>query len=334
VQAATDDRLLFHRASNWSGLSELETITSADLRALTAAHGIDFATAVLYDRLRRSETHGAYIARIEAALEEPAPRHHLRGVTFAIAPGAFWREMPHIDADGRLLRSVAEAMGCRTALIPVPSTGALRDNARQILNWLRQAGDGPIILCSLSKGSADVRLAMEAEPAAFHSVRAWINVCGLVTGTPLADYLLGRRWHATLVKLLFWFRGFEFQMIRDLRHGPPGPLAGPFHVPRHIAVRSVVAYPLERHIVNRRTRRWRRPLARHGPNDGGMLLHDVTALPGLVYPVWGADHRLQPPGVDLRPLAASLLLEVAESVLTKENGQLSQPELGCVLEVL
>ena len=44
-----------------------------------------------------------------------------------------------------------------------------------------------------------------------------------------------------------------------------------------------------------------------GPSDGTILLEDVFALPGRVYPVWGADHYLQPAGRDMSKLVANIL---------------------------
>ena len=44
-------------------------------------------------------------------------------------------------------------------------------------------------------------------------------------------------------------------------------------------------------------RRNHRLLAPLGPNDGGgVLLADACRWPGALYPVWGADHFMRPPG--------------------------------------
>jgi hypothetical protein len=68
----------------------------------------------------------------------------------------------------------------------------------------------------------------------------------------------------------------------------------------------VIGFPL-RHHLTRRSRRGCRRLARLGLSDGGgILLGEVTRLPGLLYPVWGADHYLDPPW-DIRPLVENLL---------------------------
>ena len=64
-------------------------------------------------------------------------------------------------------------------------------------------------------------------------------------------------------------------------------------------------------------RRGYRRLSPLGPNDGTVLLEDVFALPGRVYPVWGADHYLRPAGRDMSQLVAGIL------------GYLSERGVGC-----
>jgi hypothetical protein len=60
------DRRLLDDVAAWSELPTLEDVTRRDLAAVAKRRGIDFATALLYDRLRRSSTHGATIRRIES----------------------------------------------------------------------------------------------------------------------------------------------------------------------------------------------------------------------------------------------------------------------------
>jgi hypothetical protein len=84
-----------------------------------------------------------------------------------------------------------------------------------------------------------------------------------------------------------------------------------------------LGFPLARHIRRRQTRRWHRRLACHGPNDGATILADACDLPGLIFPVWGADHYLdavyspeQLLSALLRYLAASASESTCESTRT------------------
>lgn len=308
-QQEARERELRDKAGSWSEDLRVEDLTCERLREIGARHGVDFATTLLYDRVASSAKHGPFIRQIGALPRSGGMQRRFDDVTFAVAPGAFYRELPHIGADGRLLRAVAAELGCRTALVPVPSTGGLVSNARTIRDWLLRQPDRPIILASLSKGGADVRLAMAGPDGgeAFRNVAAWINICGMLSGTPLVPALLERRFRTGLVRLLFWWRGFDFQMVRDLDPRPHGLLAGELAIPDHLRLVNIVGFPLMHHMRNGRSRMWRRMLDPLGPNDGAVLLRDVCSLPGLLYPVVGADHYLQPDGFDLRALATAVL---------------------------
>lgn len=302
------EQSLSRRVADWPHDARLEHLDSPRLQAVAGAEGVDFATRLLYERVRADSQQADFIQRVEALKDAlPAPRQ-MDGVTLAIAPGAFYRELPHIDADGRLLREIAARYGCRTELIPVPTTGRLSGNARCILDWLLAQPPGPIILTSLSKGGADVRLALKSPEAgeAFQHVAAWFNVCGMLHGTPLVPALFHQPLRRLLVRTLFRLRGFDFQMIRDLE--PQGPLlSGPLELPPHLRLVSVVGFPLKHQMTNWRARMWRRNLDSLGPNDGGVLLADVCRLPGHLYPVWGSDHYLSPARAGTDRIAAAIL---------------------------
>ena len=299
---------LAQRVASWADDADLAQLDTDRLREITAGHGVDFATRLLWERVRDSHRHGPFMTQVDRLRrDQPVPRS-MHGVTFAIAPGAFYRELPRIDSDGRLLRAIAENYGCRSELIPVPSTASLPHNATCIIDWLLGQPPGPIILTSLSKGGADVRLALarpEAEQA-FRHVVAWINICGMVQGTPLVPNLLMRPLRSWLVRGFFRWRGLDFQMVRHLQ--PAAPLwSEPLKLPGHIRLVSVVGFPLEHQMTTRRMRMWRRKLDPLGPNDGGVLLADVLALPGRVYPVWGSDHYLRPDLAGTDQIAAAIL---------------------------
>jgi hypothetical protein len=275
---------------------------------------------VLYDRVRRSAEHGPFIRRVDALPEEPGLAD--RKVVLAVAPGAFYREFPHTGADGRPLREAAARVGLRSELIPFYSFGRLADNARILCDWLSARPDGErIILVSPSKGGADVKIALTRPEAgrAFRNVAVWVNLSGLLRGTPLAGWLLERRLRTAWVRFLFWLRGYKFAVIRELEYGPGTPLDFDPPLPPHLRVVHVVGFPLVRHLSNALARRCFRRVRPLGPNDGaGILLADVARLPGSVYPLWAADHYLRPDGRDARPLARRVLAAALDLLAESE----------------
>src|SRR6202035_732116 len=217
---AADERALFERASAWPGLAWPD-LTADVLRELADAEGIDFATALLYHRLRSSVVHGPFIERLETLPDSAGPPPGAADALVAVVPGGFYRERPDTGADGRFLLDQAVALGCRTAVVPVASFGGLRENARIVCNWLREQ-HGSIVLVSLSKSGAEVRLALE-EPdadACFTHVRAWINLSGIVRGTPMVSWLFRHPLRCLAVRLLFGLHGYSYRALHDMERGP------------------------------------------------------------------------------------------------------------------
>lgn len=307
-----EERRLLERAANWPGCS-WNTLTPEILRQLTQAEGIDFATALLFDRLRRSEEHGLFIRRLEALPDKPAG-DWLGAMTVAVVPGAFYVEHPETGADGRVIVEQAQALGCRTARVPLRSFGTPSENARLLSAWLADQPEQPLVLVSLSKGGAEVKLALQEANAAqtFRHVVAWINISGLVRGTAIVNWLLRSRWRTALVRLLFWWRGRPYEALRQLEYDTGGPLDAELCLPAGMLVIHLFGFPLANSLSRPLAQRGHRRLTPLGPNDGGAnVLADLIGLPGLIYPVWGADHYLRP-NWDVNALISRLLCFVGE----------------------
>jgi hypothetical protein len=288
---------------------------AAELREIAVRDGIDAATTVLYRAVLESPLHGPFIHRITEICRRPETGPWAPDASLVIVPGAFYRERPMSGADGRFLREQAERIGCPTEIIPVASMGTVQQNARLLCDWLSNRPHGPVILASLSKGGADVKLAL-AEPGAAHAFRnvgAWINLCGILNGTPMADWLLSWNPGAVLNRLYHRLRGQDLGFLRDLRYRAGGPLDGELRLPAHLQLVSIIGFPLREHLTRGIARRCHRRLTPLGPNDGGLVLADVCALPGLVVPIWGADHYLQPK-TDVRALVGAILRDLGETV--------------------
>jgi hypothetical protein len=290
--------------------------SAGELRDFAAREGIDAATTLLYRSLLESPCHGPFIRRIEETRKRPAATSWDSDAILVIVPGAFYRENPRSGADGHVLREQAEALGCPTDLVPLASAGSLKENAQILCDWLPKQPPRPMILASLSKGGADVKMAL-AEPEAeraFENVVAWISLCGILDGTPMAEWLLSP-WNpgAVLGRLYYRLRGQPTSFLPDLLYGPGRTLDFPLRLPAHLRLVSIVGFPLREHLDRGIARRCHRRLTPLGPNDGGLVLADVCALPGLVYPIWGADHYLQPKS-GVNELVAAILQDLGESL--------------------
>jgi hypothetical protein len=298
------DLELLQQAADWPEQHALRDLDDRLLCDITRSKGVDFATALLYHAIRSSDDHGPFMRRMDEILRKPVRVGDNFNATLVIAPGAFYRERPNTGADGR----AAAELGYRTHIIPTQSVGTSAVNGRIIHDWLRGCDEENVILCSLSKGGADVKmaLALSGSQAAFRNVVAWINVGGTTSGSAMATWILGRPVLSRVYHALFWLRGQNFRFVHDIARRAGSPLDFKLSAPAHLRILHVLGFPLRRHLRTRPTHRWHRRLSPYGPNDGATLLADSCSLPGLIFPVWGADHYLNTRQTPEQLLAALL----------------------------
>jgi hypothetical protein len=315
------DQSLIENARQSQTLPALADCTVDNLRELSAQQGIDFATALLYDRVCHSTRHGSFIRQLQCLATSSTPLPRL-DATIVIVPGAFHEQFPQSGANGRVVREQAVRFGCCVETISLPNLGSLDDNARHIIGWLaeRPTTDAPIILVSLSKGGSDIKRALDSSDAAraFANVAVWINLSGILNGTPLVTWLFSKSLRSGWTRWLLRRRRYNLDTIRELDHHSGAPLDRELQLPAHMQTIHFVGFPLRRHATNRLARRNHARLEPYGPNDGaGILLGDAVRWPGLLYPVWSADHYLRPTVVDINRLMTALL-RYATLLLTAE----------------
>lgn len=278
--------------------------TRATLQALTQARGIDLATAIFYQSILASPNHGPFVRAVDAESATPIStpsRYHL-----VIVPALYYQELPQYGGDGQAIATIAQACGLRVTVAPLLSKGSLSDNAAILWETLcridteakQGQGGTEVLLLSLSVGGGEARIMFSEHAGAAHLERiaGWINICGLLRGVPLATQLLQnplRRLHArTICKVI----GVDFTLVREL---------DPAHafwqnelaLPQTLRVINLVGVPLHSHVQQRALFKrygWMQEL---GPNDGMALLSDLLVEPGLIYPLWGADHYFRTPQV-------------------------------------
>lgn len=289
----TEDRDLLTRVAAEGNFPALGECLPSSIQRLAEVKGLDFAAALLYDRVLRIQKNRSFFDKVSANESLNLTGSPLIG----IVPGAFYLDHKKTGADGTTIVKILNSIYCRPEVVPVESFGSLSKNAAIISNWLSEHRGQRVALVSLSKGSADVKAAL-ASPGgvdAFRDVETWVSISGLARGTPLVAWLRGQLFRRLGVRLLLRLRGQRYSVVEELRHEPDGPLAVWPSIPAHLRIVHIVSFPLRRHLAHPWAGRAYERLAPLGPSDGGgFLLSDVATLPGFVFPVWGADHYLQP----------------------------------------
>ena len=309
VKLSPHEQSLIERVECRLGADDLAGLTAEELQTMGHRDGIDFATVLLYEYVRKSMIHGDFIRRVESQ-PRICDRSLDLGARLVIVPGAFYREFPQSGADGRLLQQTARDLGMPIDVIPVNSFGLPAENAAIVSDWLQRHDEEPIVLVSLSKGSLDLKTALARPDAArlFRRVKAWISLSGIIFGTPIVRWVLSSSLRAWWYRFLLSLRGYDFRVVHELNYGARAPLISEMRLPQHMQLIHVIGFSLECHLSSLLARRAYRRIQHLGPNDGGgILLADVLRLPGMIFFVWGADHYLRPSGRDMQHLMRSIL---------------------------
>ncbi|MDG2222643.1 MAG: hypothetical protein P8L85_14790, partial [Rubripirellula sp.] len=149
--------------------------------------------------------------------------------------------------------------------------------------------------------------AMQLEPSCeqFSNVIGWVNVCGVLRGSPIVDRVSRQRIRMLGIRLFFALRRWTMASVLDLRHDG-GMLEAGFNPPGHMNIVHAVGFPAEEDFTLAKLRRFHHQIGELGPNDGVILLHDALRAAGVVYPVLGADHYMRP-RFRVQPLCRGLL---------------------------
>ncbi len=258
--------------------------TAADAR-------YDAAVAELQQRVEARPGNRELAAAVDARAATPdgtssdALRARLaqRRIALLRVPGLMYRSNPQTGAD---LEVVGNALG-GAELIATDEVGTVEANARKIAHEVRRvARDGRrVALVSASKGSADVRYALESELGLGKLVVIWVDLVGVLEGTPLLD---GGGESSRIARLFMSQRA-----ARSLSHRVRSRAADPAAFPAETRAVHLAAFPR----IGDFSPSGRPPfelLRSSGPNDGYVMLDSYLRAPGRVLIVAGADHYLRP----------------------------------------
>jgi len=281
------ERELLQRADFWRRRNISAAMTPEDVRAVHRAQGVDFATAVLYTHFATRlpmEFHAAQSVDPPATGETPR---------IAIAPGAFHEHYPQLGADGRSVSENAKLRGWESCVIPTRGLGTLDENATAIIDWFDARPHETFTVIAISKGAADMRVALARRPDLWRQIRGWICVSGILSGTPIANWLLERKRFWLTTKLVLWYWKRPRSSLAELCHSSAAIGDDWRSSPSSDRPIQLVGFPLRKHLASWRSRLWHRRFAAQGPSDSVIWLSDLVLQPTTVVPVWGVDHYMR-----------------------------------------
>lgn len=299
--------------------------TREDLRALSEAFSVDFASLFLAHRLLLDACNRALDRSFAAALDDrSAPDPGLvAAYTVLFVPGWDYRDNGHLTgADFARPRAIATRIGLDNHLVALPPTGSVEDNAAVLASEIARHGASgrKIVLAGASSAGPAIHLALGEllGEEARRPVRAWLNLGGLLQGTPLVDLVESRPW---LLAPIVWFTGWDREAILSMGTARSRQRFARLRLDGRIVVVNYLGIPLSGQITRNAADKY--PiLAAHGPNDGLTLLTDAIAPGGPTIVALGSDHFFaEDPRIDEKALALmKLVLALAERGTTADAG--------------
>lgn len=308
----TDQNALRERVKAWNSNTDWKELTANALQKITHQEGVDFATTLLYERLRQSPENGPVIREIECMAQQGGNSSPIRDIEVIIVPGGFHEKNTDSRKCLRLVFDEIARLGLPVRIVPTLNIGSVDENAEIIRSWMQSKLKSKAILVSLSKGTAEVKWALHVAPQLFERIGAWVNVSGLLFGSEWVTWLLNRRISRFLAHFWCWSTGCAYSTLEQLRRGPNTLLDIDLVAPADTMVMHIAGFPLTGSLTHRYSKRSFMRLSERGPNDGmGLMLGDFTRAGGHIYPVWNADHFLRPDQRNIRHFVGPVLNYVA-----------------------
>ncbi len=280
----------------------------ATLAAITRTHSADLATALFAERLLR-EPRNAQLQALFASnfADLDAGRKPAVSPTYRVllAPGWLYLKNPGSGADFARPRKILADVGIDQALLPTEESGTIEENAAIIAAQIRaySTAGRPLIVVSASKAGPEVgeALSLLSREKHAHRVRAWLNIGGILQGSPLADRAerAPLRWMALLLSPL---KGWNLASIDSMRTAVSRERYQNWRLPRDLLVINFLGVPFSGNITQAADYGYQKMKAL-GPNDGLTLLPDAIAPNSLTIVQLGLDHYYLDPKIDLKTAA-------------------------------
>lgn len=285
----------------------------------------DVAALLLAEELlrdpRNARMQARYLEELDR-LEAGRPLSLERETPYSIlfVPGWLYRSHPEHGAGFERQLALAARMGIEAERIPTEENASVEHNARLVAEEIRRRRDHGrrYVLASASKSGAELALALSTlAPEDASHVAAWVNIGGVLGGTPLADEALRapRCWGA--LALLGWRKG-GLDGLRSMATGPRRASLAGLRLPPHVLVVNYVPLPLSGDVTGA-ARDGYQSMRRLGPNDGLALTADEIFPGGATILEAGLDHYLTARDIDRRT-------EALLGAVVRHLGERHQPD--------
>lgn len=269
-----------------------------ELKRLSEEFSVDFAAVYFADRVASAADNRRFReifgeSRRAFARRRLIPPAAVAEYDVMFVPTYLYKRLPVMGSDFAVPKKALEKAGVPVHFVETVEDGAIETNAEIVAAAIaaRASSGRRLILISASKSGSEVALALTRLGAAqTRHVAGWINAVGALQGTPLAD-------ERALTRVERLVGTVDAAGVESLTTERSRRRFRGFRVSDHILVVNYFGVPLSGDLSS-----WARPsfrpLSRHGPNDGILLLADMIFPRGISVAELGLDHYLLDRDID------------------------------------
>jgi hypothetical protein len=286
----------------------------------------DFAALFLALRLREQEANrelqerfAANVARLRAGLKagHPDPVAGSGRYRVLLVPGWDYRSNGKVTgSDLARPRKLLDRLGMDNRLVEIDPVGSVERNARDVADAAVRAQDSgkSLIVVGPSSAGPAIHLALARTIPAERrgSIKAWVNLGGVLQGSPLIEYLQAwpRSW---LFEAVIRFKGWKKEDVLSMSATRSRARFRTLSLPPDLFIVNYMGVAMSGEL-SRFSRDKYPVLRKSGPNDGLTLLPDIIAPGSRTLLALGSDHFFaEDPEIDLKTVAmAHTLIQILE----------------------
>ena len=284
----------------------------ADLKQIAEQFSNDFAALYLADRLWQDQQNREvqkifhqYLLMPEQELYEPPVL--AEDYVILLVPGWNYTNNGHVTgSDFAAPRRLLDRLGIENHLLLVPPNGSVMQSARVIADAVLEHSetDQRVIVVGASAAGPAIHytLGKLLDQHELEHVVAWVNLGGILQGSPLIDYF--QRWpQKFMLNMVLAFYGWDNDEIMTMSAAQSRERTKSLNVPQHIVVINYMGLSLTGNLSSLSAYKY--PLiADQGPNDGLTPLVDIIAPNSLTLVATGSDHYFgEDPQISLKTIA-------------------------------
>lgn len=199
------------------------------------------------------------------------------GYTIILVPGLGYQENGHLTgADLKTQTELLRKSGVKVHFVSIPQLGSVDENATMISEAIRAHMNDRILIGGPSSAGPAIHLALARNLSAKESrnVAAWVNLGGIVKGSPVIDWMDSGLTYP-FWRLILWSQSWPYETFKGMRADVSRKRAASLKLPDHITVVNYIGLSLSGNISKFGMDKYC-IMRSQGPNDGLGLLPDMV----------------------------------------------------------